>query len=197
MPSVIIPGFGKHEITFNRDNFVYKEKTHNYGAVTGIYYNSVKTSVNFIPIGQSYAAGIILGREKINIGFSSAFYLGNKNMEAAYYELVAYMRQFIESRLVAGMIKDIFDSGKTVNINGFEFSKEGYRKKKMFGGFDTVLWTDKVYIPQMDMGYVYVYRDKKDRPVVFKTIYMQSVNSVILPGLVQACYDRYHGIQPA
>ena len=83
--AVLIPGFGRHGIIFNKDNLVYKEKTYYYSNLTSVYYHSEKMTVNFIPVLYSFYAGLRFGKEKIDIIFTAPFYIGAKKKEVVFF----------------------------------------------------------------------------------------------------------------
>jgi len=189
--SVKIPQASKNSTAvFKSDKFEYRGKFFYYAHITGMYFNSMKYSVNFIPAYQMYEFGIISGKEKVNIQFTAPFYIGNKKMGEAYVRLIELAVHYIEPVLVAKMVKEIFDQGKTVKIDGIEFSSTGYRKKKLFGGYSEVLWTEPIYTPVFNEGYVHMFRDKAGKGVGFHSIPMKTENAVIIPSLVWACFNR-------
>ncbi|MBN2755064.1 MAG: hypothetical protein JXR81_09440 [Candidatus Goldbacteria bacterium] len=193
--AVLIPGFGRHAIIFNKDNLVYKEKTYYYSSLTSIFYHSEKMSVNFIPVLYSFYSGLRFGKEKIDIVINSPFYIGAKRKEAVFFKLVGLLGEYIMPLMMLNMIKEIFENGKSVIIGNITFTKDGYSKKKLFGGTDSVLWGEQVYLPVPHQGYIYVYKDKNGKARVFKTLRMNTPNAVLLPELVQRAYDRFHNIE--
>lgn len=192
--AVLIPGFGRHAVIFNKDNLVYKEKTYYYSNLTSVFYHSEKMSVNFIPVLYSFYAGLRFGKEKIDIIFTAPFYINAKKKEAVFFKLVTLFGEYIMPLLISNIIKDIFENGKSVAVGNITFTKDGYSKKKLFGGTDSVLWSEQVYLPVPHEGYIYVYKDKKGKAKVFKTLRMNTPNAVLLPELVQLAYNRFHNI---
>jgi len=191
-PSVEVPVLGKPRMVFKRDCVEYKGKVVYYNQLTGVFYNTVKLSVNLIPVSQSYTFCITSENTKIKVNYASFFYIGNKKLLEGYTKLLEMAKIYIEPFVVLKYVKDIFEAGKTVKIGSVEFTKAGYSKKKLFGGREEVLWTDKVYIPQYYQGMVYMYKVKNDKPKTFAGLSMQSMNSVVVPLLVQECYNRTH-----
>ncbi|HNZ28531.1 MAG TPA: hypothetical protein PKJ42_00930 [Candidatus Goldiibacteriota bacterium] len=192
--AVLIPGFGRHGIIFNKDNLVYKEKTYYYSNLTSIYYRSEKMTVNFIPVLYSFYAGLRFGKEKIDIIFTAPFYIGAKKKEAVFFKLVTLLGEYVMPLLISNILRDIFENGKSAAIGNITFTKDGYSKKKLFGGTDSVMWAEQVYLPVPHEGYIYVYKDKNGKAKVFKTLRMSTTNAVLLPELVQQAYNRFHNI---
>jgi len=192
--AVLIPGFGRHAITFNKDNLVYKEKTYYYSVLTSVFYHSEKLSVNMIPALYSFYAGLRFGKEKIDIVFNAPFYIGAKKKEALYFKLVTLLAEHIMPLMISNMVKEIFENGKSVTIGNITFTKDGYSKKKLFGGTDSVLWSEQVYLPVPHEGYIYAYKDKNGKAKLFKALRMNTANAVLLPELVQQAYNRFHNI---
>ncbi len=194
-PVIKVPGrfFGGNMI-FKKEGMQFRDRMYYYKNITGIFYNTVNLVVHGIPSSQTYAYGIRSTDGKIDISFASVFYIGNKKLQDIYYQLILLSKQFVEPGIVGRMIKDIFERGNTVKIGGVHFTKKGYYKKKLFGGIKEVLWGDRVYVPQMNEGYVFVYKDKNEKAEKFSTLSMQTENAVVLPELVQGCYDKFNNI---
>jgi hypothetical protein len=111
-----------------------------------------------------------------------------------FFKLVTLLGEYIMPLLISNSIKDIFENGKSVSVGNITFTKDGYSKKKLFGGTDSVLWSEQVYLPVPHEGYIYVYKDKNGKAKVFKTLRMNTPNAVLLPELVQLAYNRFHNI---
>ncbi len=193
-PSVAIPGMGKKSIVYKKDFLEYKGKSYYYKNIQGVLYITTSLSVHGIPSSQSYIFGINGTEGKFTVSFASAFYIGNDKMKEIYVKLIEMSKIYIEPHIISGMVREIFSNGRPVKIGPVEFTKDGYSRKKLFGGIEEVKWADRVYIPQYADGLVYVYKDNDGNSKTFTTISMQKENAVVLPELVQACYDKYHGI---
>ncbi len=192
-PFVLVPlVLSKPPLTFKRDSVEYRGTILNYNRINGIFYNTVKITINLIPTSQTFKYCIKGEDGKISINFASFFYIGNQKLQDAYLKMIEFAKIYVEPFIVAKIMKEIFEYGKTVKIGSVELSKNGYSKKKLFGGREEVLWTDKIYIPQYYEGRVYTYKVKNDKPKVFASLSMQTLNAVVLPMLVQACYNRTH-----
>lgn len=92
------------------------------------------------------------------------------------------------------MIDKIFDRGEVVKIGSIDFSKLGYSKMKyrMFGKDEELMvyWTDTIYIPKLERGMVVLWEEKDGKSKMFDTMPMSNANAVLIPDLVQACYDN-------
>jgi hypothetical protein len=151
--------------------------------------------VHGIPSSQTYTLGFRSTDGNTTISFASTFYINNDKLKEIYSKLVILACRFMQPRIIDGMVRDIFKSGKTIKIGPLEFSSKGYSRKKLFGGAELIAWNSKVYLAQLNDGKVYVYRDKNGKSQVMKALSMQTMNAVILPALIQACYDEANGIK--
>lgn len=193
-PFVEIPGFTKPgKMIFKKDGMEYKGVSIFYKDITSVYYTTIKTYYHGIPVSQTYYFCAAAGKVKISAVLSSAFFIGNKKLLELYTKLIEYSKTFIEPLLAERLVKEIFVKKATVRIGDIDFTQKGYSKKKFFGGFEEVLWSDKVYIPQYAEGNVYVYKDKDDKAAQFKTVSMKKDNAVMLPELISLCYKKFHG----
>lgn len=190
-PHVILPGpFSRGAVVFKKESVEYNGKTYYYKNMTGMFYNTVKLVVHGIPSSQTYTVGFKSTEGGALIQFSSALFINNDKLSGLYEKLVGLACEYIQPQIIEKMMREMFKNGGTVKVGGLEFTNKGYSRKKLFGGVEFIEWKSKVYLPQLHEGYVYVYRDKKDKPQVMKTLSMQAMNAVILPLLVQLCYDE-------
>jgi hypothetical protein len=189
-PSVEIPGMGKRVLTFKKDSLEYRGSEYYYRDITGVLYNTVSVAVHGIPSSQTYSYGIRSAAGKFTATFASAFFINNDKYKEKYAKIIEFSKAHLEPVLVARIVKDIFVSGRSVKIGAVEFTREGYSMKKIFGGADAVKWGGRVYIPQYAEGIVYLYKDKDGKARTFAALSMAKENAVLLPELVQACYNQ-------
>jgi hypothetical protein len=186
-----IPGaFGGGVLVFKSNYLKYNNKRIFYKDAVSISYHSTNRSVNFIPVSQSFSYSVASEKEKISISFSTTLYIGNKAKKDVWVKVAGLSQKLIEPFIVKRLIDQIFDRGESVNIGGIVFSKEGYSRSKTFGGKESVSWNDTIYIPKFHAGNVIVWKDKNGKSVQFASVAMANPNAVILPELVQACYNR-------
>jgi|GEM_PF-970330 len=188
IPGVLSGGnasFCNRFVQFGNKKIFYKD-------ITGISYNSVKNSLNFVPTSQSYNFIITSGTDKMSLSFSATLLIGNKEKQEIWYKLISLSKQLIEPLLVEKIVMRIFEKGDVVFIGNIGFDKHGFSHSytKFLKGkqIDQVLWSDPIYKPQFGAGNVILYKDdgrKQGRP--FLSIPMSTENAVILPELVHAC----------
>lgn len=188
--------FSSSTIVF-KNNFVeHKNKKIFYKDVTGISFDSTATrnSVNGIPTGTTYAyrVSIISEKETISLSFSAS--RDDSKEKEDWLKLVNWTIWLIEPLVVKRIVDQIFNRGENIKIGDVEFSKQGYSKMK-FKWFSEdeklmVNWSDTIYIPKLDQGNVTLWKNKDGHSEEFATIAMSTPNAVLLPELVQACYDN-------
>lgn len=193
--AVKVPGvFGGFKVFFNDSYIQYKDKKVFYNAVTSMSFISKLTSINFLPVSQSFSYKVTAPNETISISFGTSFYIGHKAKQNAYGEIIALSDKFIAPHLIKKLMDKIFDMGQTVVIGGVEFSNKGYSRKKfkLFGKGDkeTVYWTDTMYTPRYEKGNVVLWKDKNGTGKQFTLVSMAEPNAVILPALVIECMTR-------
>jgi hypothetical protein len=128
---------------------------------------------------------------KISFSIGTTLHIGKKEKQEAWAKVAGISMQLLTPIIVKKLADRIFDRGETVNIGGVEFTKEGYSRSKFFGGKETVLWSEKIFIPKMESGVVALWKDKGDGTgSQFTTVEMSVPNAVVLPELVQECYNR-------
>lgn len=190
--AIEIPGtFGGGTVIFKNSFLEYDNKRIFYKDVISISYHAVNRSINFIPISQSYNYMVASENEKISFSFGTTLYIGNQEKKDVWAQLAGISMQLIQPFIVKKLVEQILDKGETVNIGGVEFTKEGYSRSKFFGGKETVLWSEKIFIPKLESGAVILWKDKGDGTgSQFTTVEMSVPNAVVMPELVQACYSR-------
>jgi hypothetical protein len=194
-PAVKVPGlFGGFKVFFNDSYVQYKDKRIFHNAVTSISFMSRLTSINLLPVSQSFSYNVASPNETIKISFGTSFYIGHKAKQNAYGEIIALSEKFIVPHLMKKMTDKIFGLGQPVVIGGVEFSNKGYTRTKFKllgkGDKETVYWTDKIYTPVYDKGNVILWKDKDGKGKQFTSVMMSEPNAVIMPALVIECMTR-------
>jgi hypothetical protein len=184
-----IPGtFGGGSVTFKNDHLIYNNRKMFYEDASRISYHAVSSSINLIPISQSYSYMVASNSEKFSFSFGTTLYIGNEKKKDVWAKLAGISKHLIEPHIVKKLVSRIFLDGGKVSIGGVEFDREGYSRSKMFGGRDTVAWTDTVYVPTFSSGSVVLWKSKSRKDAAnFTTIPMSTPNAVVLPELVKAC----------
>lgn len=195
--AVEIPAFvGSNFIIFKNTYLEYKNKRVFYKDILNVSYGSTATTstVYGVPLTTSYEYNWSIASAQENISLSLSASKEESKAKEGWTKLIALASNLIEPVIVKNMTERIFDRGETVQIGEVEFSKQGYSKMKfkMFGKNEklTVYWSDTIYIPKLQQGLVYMWEDKDGTSAQFAQISMSVPNAVILPELVQACYDR-------
>jgi CheY-like chemotaxis protein len=196
-----IPGTFSNDIaTFTNRYVEYLDKKIFYKDVTGISYHSAKHSIDLTPTSQYYDFIIKSGKEEISLSFSSKLYIGNKEKQDLWYQLISLSKNFIEPLLIKKMIKKIFEKNEKIIIGDVVFDKNGYsyNYKKVLSEEkkEEVLWKDRIYVPEIAYGFVTLFKDMGGKGQLFKQIPMSTINAIILPGLIQACVDSYVRYSP-
>lgn len=183
-----IPGaLGGGTVIFKGDHLAYGSRKIFYKEATSISYQAVNSSVNLIPISQSYSYMVASNNERIEFSFGTTLYIGNQKKREVWAKLAGISQHIIEPHIVESLVKRIFGGGEKVSIGGIIFSREGYSRSKMFGGQETVTWTGTVYIPVLSSGNVVLWKATNGKSSTFATLPMSTPNAVILPELVKAC----------
>jgi uncharacterized protein YaiE (UPF0345 family) len=195
--AIEIPGTFKSSTIVFKNTFVdYNNKRIFYKDVLSISFDSTATTsrVYGVPISTSYTYRISILSERETISISLSASREESKQKENWVKLVSLTSNLIEPLIVKRMIDQIFSRGETVKISEIELSKQGYSKMK-FRFFKEkeklmVYWTDTIYIPKFHQGNVVVWEDKDGKSQQFAIIPMSTPNAVILPALIQACYDN-------
>ena len=191
------PGtFRSATVVFKNTYVKYNKKKIFFKDVTSYSFDSTATSHSLygIPTGTSYVYNwsVISKKERISVSLTA-----NKDESKAkedWVKLVSLSAGIIEPFIVKKVVEQIFDRGETVKFGEVEFTKKGYSKMKfkLFKENEKIMvyWSDTIYIPKMHQGHVILWEDKNGESSQFASIPMSTPNAVILPALVQACYDR-------
>ncbi len=192
-----IPGTFRSSTVIFKNNFLeHKNKRIFFKDVLSISFDSSATTTRAygVPVSTSYAYRWSVISEKENISLSLSASREESNQKDIWVKLVGLTANLIEPLIVKRIVDQIFDRGESVKIGEVEFTREGYSKMKfkLFGKNEklTVYWTDMIYIPKLHQGQVILWKDKDGKSDQFASIPMSVSNSVILPELVQACYNR-------
>ena len=123
-------------------------------------------------------------------------YVGDSNLSFSfsdmetYSKLVGFAYQRIIPIIVKRYVDDIFDKNQAITIGNVEFNKKGYSHPKFWGGTDVVEWKEKIYIPKLLAGFVFLYIESEGKVKQFASIPMTTPNAVVLPMLIQECVNR-------
>ena len=192
-----IPGtFRSTTVVFKNTYVEYNKKRIFFKDATSYSFDSTATShsVYGIPTGTSYVYNWSVISEKETISVSLTASKDESKAKEDWVKLVSLSAGIIEPFIVKKIVEQIFDRGETVKFGEVEFTKKGYSKMKfkLFKENEKLMvyWSDTIYIPKMHQGQVILWEDKNGESSQFASIPMSTPNAVILPALVQACYDR-------
>jgi len=188
--------FRSSTIVFKNSFVEYNNKRIFYKDATGISFDSTATSSTIygIPAGTSYVyrLSIISEKETISLSFSAS--KEESKAKDDWSKLVGWTCGLIEPLIVKRIVDQIFNRGETIKIGDVEFEKQGYSKMKfkLFGKNEKLMvyWSETIFIPKLYQGSVILWKDKDGKSEEFATIAMSTPNAVLLPELVQACYDN-------
>lgn len=163
----------------------------NYNEITGVSFHSVKESINLLPTSQKYYFSIFSIDDGFDIDFSSIFYIDNDKKKEAWFKLIEIYDDYIKPLLLNKFIQEIFVENKSITIGNISFDSRGYHKQKIFGGINSALWSDAVYIPKIENGEIILFKQGKDKGIYFGQVSMEKQNAVIIPDLIVACTEIY------
>lgn len=188
--AVEIPGTS-NTIIFKNSFLDYCNKIIFYKDITGMSYHSCKntTSIYGVPVSTSYTYSLLVISTTDRISLSLSASSDNSKQKDAWIKSVSLLGHLAEPIIVKGLVEQIFDKGEVVKIGGIEFTKQGYSRSKFFGGKETILWTETVYVPKFDSGNVILWKDKKGTSRQFSTVEMSTINAVVIPELIKACVN--------
>ena len=195
--AIDIPGTFRSTIIVFKNSFVdYNGKRIFYKDVSSISFDSTATTsrVYGVPVSTSYKYRISIISEKETISISLSASKEESKAKDNWEKLVGLASGLIAPIIVRRLVDQIFDHEEIIKIGEIEFSKHGYSKMK-FRFFKEkekliVYWVDAIYIPIFHQGQVILWEDKDGKSQQFATIPMSTPNAVILPELIQACYDN-------
>jgi hypothetical protein len=195
--AIEIPGtFRSATVVFKNTYVEYNKKKIFFKDATSYSFDSTATSHSLygIPTGTSYVYNWSVFSEKETISVSLTASKDESKAKEDWVKLVSLSAGIIEPFIVKKVVEQIFDRGETVKFGEVEFTKKGYSKMKfkLFKENEKLMvyWSDTIFIPKMHQGLVILWEDKNGVSSEFASIPMSTPNAVILPALVQACYDR-------
>lgn len=195
--AVEVPGKFRGGTVIFKSNFLeYNDKKIFFKDATSISFDSEKntTSVYGIPVSTAYTYRWSVVSEKERISLSLSAGKDESKEKDAWIKLIGITTNLIEPHIIKKLVDQIFNRGEVVKFGDVEFTKQGYSKMK-FKFFSKkeklmVCWTDTIYTPKLHQGSVILWKDKDGKSEQFATIAMSTPNAVVLPELVQACYDN-------
>jgi hypothetical protein len=186
IPGVLAGG----TVIFKGDHLTYGSTKIFYRDAISISYGATNTSINFIPVSQSYSYTLASEDDRINLTFGTTLFIGNKRKQDVWATLAGISHKIIEPHIIENLMKRMFVNDKEISIGGIVFNKKGYSQSKFFGGTEIVLWKDVKHIPQMSSGTVTLWKYRNEKPIAFATLKISTSNVVIIPELVKACIQR-------
>lgn len=192
-----IPGvFTKSTIVFKNNFLEYNNKRFFYKDVDSIAFHSTATkhSVYYIPTGTTYDYNfsLICGKENVSISLNAR--KDESKEKEIWVQLISLASAMIQPLIIKKVVDQIFNRGEEVKIGDVIFTKKGYyrMKWKMFGENEKLMvyWSDTIYIPKLFQGQVIMWEDKNGKSTEFSQIEMSTPNAIIIPDLVQSCYDN-------
>ncbi len=192
-----LPGMFKTSTIVFKNNFLeYNNKRFFYKDVDSIAFHSTATkhSVYYIPTGTTYdySFSLVSGQENISISLNAS--KDESENKEKWVQLISLASAMIQPLIIKKIVDKIFNRGEEVKIGDVAFTKKGYYriKWKMFGENEKlwVYWSDTIYIPKMFQGEVILWEEKEGKSVQFTSVSMSTPNAIIIPDLVQACYDN-------
>ena len=148
-----------------------------YKDVKWITYNGIRSNYS-----TTYYFTISAGETSISLSFSDL---------QTWQNVIGLSTQLIFPVIIKRYIESIFDEDTPITIGEVEISKQGYSRKKFFGGTDSVSWKDRIFTPQLFSGNVILYKENAaGRGGVFSSIPMTEANAVTLPLLIKECVNK-------
>ncbi len=192
-----VPGtFKSGSVVFKNNFFEYDNKRVFFKDVVSVSFDSTATTTRVygVPVSTSYKYRWSVVSDKENIAISLSASKAESRQKDVWVKLVGLASNLIEPLIVKRIVDQLFNRGESVKIGDIEFTKHGYSKIKFkfFGENEKLMvyWTDNIYIPKLHQGAVILWEDDNGKSKQFSTISMSIPNAVVLPELVQACYDN-------
>lgn len=188
--------FKTSHVVFKNSYVEYNGKKIFFKDAKSISFDSTATTsrVYGVPVSTSYSYrwSVVSDQDTISISLSAS--RDESKQKNEWVKLVGLASNLIAPLIVKRLAEQIMDKGETITFGSVKFSKQGYSKEKfkLFGKNETlfVYWSDTIYIPKFHQGQVVLWEDKDGKSSVFASVPMSTPNAVVLPELVQACYDR-------
>lgn len=102
-----------------------------------LFLDATKTSINFIPAGESITLQVVSTRgDKINLKQKALFRIGGKGKDN-----FLDVHQFIVSRIIDRQWKELIndiEEGKRVSFESFDITSTAIYRKKLFAGYDVI-----------------------------------------------------------
>lgn len=191
--SIDVPGaLGGGTARFTPSHFRFKDKEISYSEIETMSFHALKQSVNLIPVSQTYKFMVASRNSKISFSIGTTLHIGRKAKEQAWAEVVAASMRIVAPRIVAKLASAIFDRHQDVTIGPITFDQRGNSKDRLLREKKKVSWLHRIYIPTMQAGRVILMEDKGGKPRRFASVSTAVPNAVVIPGLVQECYNRTH-----
>lgn len=188
-----IPGIGGgHVVRFTNDYVSYKDKQLNYSDITAISCKQINHSTNLIPTNQEFVFAFYGTDNKIILNFGTALNIGSNNRKEIFYKLFSISKGLIVPILVTNLVNKILKEDKIIKIGEAYFNKNGYYRRKFFGGEDWVHWEDNVAEPMLNSGSYNLYKENNGNYRHFSSIPLEMLNSILIPELVQSLYSIYN-----
>lgn len=180
-----VPGFfSNNDVVLTPTTIAYKGKKINIDQIDTVAWHSVRQSTNGIPTGQTYTYRAVAGGQSINVSFSASIRGGEKH-DKLFAQLVGFSNAIIEPKVRKRILDNMFEKHEGVIIGKIHFDHKGIWKKKLFGGFDKILWSNVKYQAKLQQGAVYIFDEGRNgEPKTFATIPMSNDNAILIPELI-------------
>jgi len=157
---------------------------------TFIEYNSKKifykdtTSIGIIVTEKENTILLNSHHEKMKISLPSF-----DSLTAIYNHIANNVKPIIIKKLVSS----IFDNDKIISIGKVNFDKKGFHSTKLFRS-KSVFWDNKIMTPVLKDGIVTLgeFKGHAVEATLFETIPIKDLNAVVVPELVETCYQEFH-----
>jgi len=182
---------GKKILTFTENSIIFGNKCINYKDIDGVSCKQIYHSTNLIPTHQEYSFVFYGNNDRIDVNFGTTLHIGTESRKEIFNQLYVISKSFLAPIILRKIVKDIIDNGKTINIGGVNFTKEGYYKKGFMGlgGENWVHWTDSIGEPGMTDGNIILYKSDGAKYKHFASIPLEICNALVVPDLVSAMYS--------
>jgi hypothetical protein len=167
------------QVSLHNDGISYRslfgEKEMRWEAVERFYYEAVKRSINFIPVGTYHLFRLVDAEgKKLRVGnrIERPAQLGQKLIEQTYPEL--YRK-----------IADRFNGGQELDFGAIRVSKTGGIKVKKLFGYKEIPW-DQVSSYAIQQGNFYIWRTGEKRTTGWGLRHVP--NAFVLLGLFNSIY---------
>ena len=188
-----IPGIGGNNVVrFTNEYLSYKDKQLSYFDITAISCKQIYHSTNLIPTNQEFSFAFYGTNTKIILNFGTALNIGANNRKEIFYKLFSISKGIIVPILVTKLVKKIVSEDETIKIGEVSFNKNGYYRRKFFGGEDWVYWKENIAEPMLNSGSYNLYKENNGSFRHFSSIPLEMLNSILIPELVQSLYSIYN-----